>query len=199
MSNKKKTTQSKQSGSPAAGTDPVTAIQQVASSMPAAAPVTKTALSEMRSASRRAPAKLIALVLSMAEEGGGSVAGVPIDATAARNSLAQATSLRVGAASARAVARQLEQEALTLASGVAQQALSATTSLEAFARTPNGRSLAAKAADLRTAARGTRRPSKAKAAAAPVVTGPAPAPTVTHEPTANGAPAAPATGASTTA
>jgi hypothetical protein len=156
---------SKQPESPAAGTDPVTAVQAVARALPAVEPVTIAAREEMRSAVRRAPAAFIALVLSEAEESGGNVAGVPIDATAARDAQAQASRLRVGAAAARAVARHLEQESLTLASGVAMQALAATSSLEALARTPSGRNLVAKATALRSAARGTkRRASGAKTA-----------------------------------
>jgi hypothetical protein len=85
----------------------------------------------------------------------------------------------------------LEQQALVLASGVAQSALSATTSLQALARTPQGSSYVTKATELRTAARGTKRKAKttpttgttpaevaAEAPAAettPVTTGPAPA------------------------
>ena len=207
MSKKNQTQSKQQSGTPAPGTDPVTAIQQVARAMPAAEHVTQTAREELRSVERRAPAKLIALVLSLAEESGGNVAGVPIDAAAARSDVAQATRLRVGAAAARAVARNLEEQALVLSSGVAQRALSATTSLEAFARTPDGRAHAAKAAELRAAARGTRRrastaksakgtkPSAGTAAAeTPVATGPVPvangaAANGAHVATANGAPA----------
>jgi hypothetical protein len=192
MSNKH--IQSKQSASSPAGYDPVAALQQVARAMPAAVNMTKAQIADMRSAQRRAPSKLIALVLSEAEEGGGSVAGVPIDATASRSDVAQATNLRVGAAAARAIARRLEQQALVLASGVAQRALSATTSLQALARTPEGSSYVAKAAELRTAARGAKKrkakettatgttPAAAAAEAVapaaettPVVTGPAPA------------------------
>ena len=99
--------------------------------------------------------------MSEAEAGDGSVAGVPIDATASRSDVARATTLRVGAAAARSIARRLEQEALTLASGVAQRALSATASLEAYARTPEGRSLAAKAAELRAAARAAKKAKRA--------------------------------------
>ena len=203
----KKNTQSKQSGKPKAGLDPVTAIQQVARALPAAEPVTKAARDEMRSVERRAPAKFTALVLSMAEESDGNIAGVSIDATASRNALAQATRLRVGAAAARSVARQLEDQALGLASAVAQRALSATTSLEAYARTPEGRSFTAKAAELRTAARGTKRVSTKVASGAkpsavvveetPSATGPAPVAnggTATHA-----APIATANGAATTA
>ncbi len=193
MSNMNKSKQLKtKSGTQPAVNATVAAVQKVARAMPAAAPVTAEQLHEMRNVVSRAPANFIALVLSEAEAGGGNVAGVPIDATASRSDVAQATALRVGAAAARAIARRLEQESLTLASGVAQRALSATTSLEAYARTPEGRSHAAKAAELRTAARaGSKRKAKtttesapapaAAAEAAPATTGtppaaPAPAP-----------------------
>ncbi len=190
MSNKN--TQSKQSASSSAGYDPVAALQQVARAMPATENMTKAQLRDLRSAQRRAPSQLIALVLSAAEEGGGSVAGIAIDATASRSNVAQAANLRVGAAAARSIARRLEQQALVLASGVAQRALSATTSLQALARTPEGSSYVAKAAELRTVARGTKK-RKAKttpttgttpaadaaeapaAESTPVTTGPAPA------------------------
>jgi hypothetical protein len=187
----KKNTQSKQSASSSAGYDPVAALQQVARAMPAAVNMTKAQIEDLRSVERRAPTKFVALVLSEAEEGGGNVAGVAIDATTARSDVAQATNLRVGAAAARSIARRLEQQALVLASGVAQSALSATTSLQALARTPQGSSYVTKATELRTAARGTKRKAKttpttgttpaevaAEAPAAettPVTTGPAPA------------------------
>jgi hypothetical protein len=186
----KKNIQSKQSASSTAGYDPVAALQQVARAMPATVPMTKTQLRDLRSAQRRAPSQLIALVLSEADESDGNVAGIAIDPTTARSDVAQATNLRVGAAAARSIARRLEQQALVLASGVAQSALSATTSLQALARTPQGSSYVAKAAELRTAARGTKRKAKettttgttpvaaaAEAPAAettPVTTGPAP-------------------------
>jgi hypothetical protein len=204
---KKDTKDTKESGTSATGQDPVAALLQVARAMPAAEPVTVPQRREMRSVEGRAPAKFTALVLSMAEEGSGNVAGVPIDATASRTALAQATRLRVGAAAARSVARQLEDQALGLASAVAQRALSATTSLEAYARTPEGRSFTAKAAELRTAARGTKRASTKNANGAkpsavvveetPSATGPAPVAnggTATHA-----APIATANGAATTA
>jgi hypothetical protein len=158
MSNKN--IQSKQSASPSAGTDPVAALKKVARSMPATVPMTATELKEMRSVESRAPSKLIELVLSAAEEGGGSVAGVPVDVTAARSDTATAAQLRVGAAAARTIARRLEQQALVLASGVAQTALSATTSLQALARTPAGRTLVEKATELRAAAKRPKRKAK---------------------------------------
>ena len=160
--------------------------------------MTATELKELRSVERRAPSKLIALVLSEAEEGGGSVAGVAIDATASRNDVARATKLRVGAAAARSIARRLEQEPLTRASGVAQRALSATTSLEAYARTPEGRSLTAKAAELRTAARRPKRAStsttKAGTTPAAVARGP-PVTTATETATTTASETARASGA----
>jgi hypothetical protein len=102
----------------------------------------------------------------------------------------------VGAAAARSIARRLEQQALVLSSSVAQRALSATMSLEAYARTPEGRSFVAKATELRVAARVAKRKAKETTATGttpavaatevavaetPVVTGTAPA--------AHGAPA----------
>ena len=147
----------------ATGHDPVEAVLQVARALPAAEPVTQVEREALRAIERRAPAALIALVVSMAEEGDGHVAGVPVDATATRDAQAKASHLRVGAAAARAVARHLEQEALLLVAGVAQTALSATMSLEALARTQDGRGLVAKATELRAAARKGRRVTKPKA------------------------------------
>jgi hypothetical protein len=144
--------------------DPAAAVVEVARALPAAEPVTTSARDAMRTLERRAPAALIALVVSMAEQSGGVVAGVHVDPTATRDAQAKAAHLRVGAAAARAVARYLEEQALLLVGGVAQTALSATVSLEALARTPSGRGLAAKAAELRAAARKGRRVAKPKAA-----------------------------------
>ena len=159
MSNTKKHSQK------AAPADPVEAVLQVARALPASVPVTQTEREALRALERRAPAALIALVASMAEEGDGHVAGIPVDAAATRDAQAKASRLRVGAAAARAIARHLEQEALLLVADVAQTALSATTSLEAFARTPEGRGHVAKATELRTAARKARRVARSKATA----------------------------------
>ena len=144
-----------------AGLGTATSVMQVARVMPAVVLVSKAERSDMRSVAARAPAAFITLVAKMAEENGGSIAGVPIDAAATRDALTQVEHLRDGVAAARAVARYLEQEALLLASGIAQEALSATTSLEALGRTLKGRTLAAKAADLCAAQRkGSRRSAK---------------------------------------
>lgn len=164
MSNTKKS-QKKQT---LAVTDTAAAAMQVASAVPAYVLESKAVRRDKRAVVARAPSAFMELVVAMAEDGGGNVAGVSIDATATRDAMAKAARLRVGAAAARAVARYLEQEALDLASGFAQRALSATTSLEALARTPEGRSYAAKAAELRAAARSAHRrvgSKRAKAAA----------------------------------
>lgn len=156
---KQKKSQTKQAS---AGLGTATAAMQVARVLPAVVLASKAARSEMRSVVSRAPAAFIALVAKTAEENGGSIAGVPVDAAATRDALTQVEHLRFGVAAARAITRYLEQEALVLASGVAQQALSATTSLEALARTMDGRVHAAKAAELRAAQRkGGRRLAKA--------------------------------------
>lgn len=145
---KRKISQTKQSAA-----DPAAAVMQVARVLPAVPLATQTMRTEMRAVSRRAPIAFITLVAKTAEENGGSIAAVPIDATATRNALAKLEHLRFGVAAARAVTRYLEQEAWTLASGLAQQALAATSSLEALARSPDGRIFAAKAAELRAAQR----------------------------------------------
>jgi hypothetical protein len=148
----KKNAQSK-GGETSTGDDAIEAIQSVARTMPSPVLMTKRVANALRAAERRAPPHLIALVLALAEQSGGQVAGLPIDAAAMRADNARVTSLRVAAVNARSIARRLEQEALTLAAGVAQRALSATTSLQAYARTPEGRTLNAKADELRAAAR----------------------------------------------
>jgi hypothetical protein len=147
--------------------DPVAALQQIARKLPAVTPPTTVERKEMNRAEHRAPSALIALVLSMAEEGGGFVAGIPIDVAWSRDALAKATHLRVGAAAARAIARRSDDEAMSLASGVAQTPHSATTSLEALARTPDGRTLAGKAAELRAIARPRKKKGKGATAATP--------------------------------
>ncbi len=170
-------TTSKNQKHPAAttpGYDPVAALKEVARAMPAAEPMTKTTQSDLRTVERRAPAKFVALVLSAAAEGGGNLAGVAIDTVSSQSDVAQAAQLRVGAATARSIARRLEQQALKLAAGVAQRTLSATASLEAYARTPEGRSEAVKAAELRAAARKPKRANGAAKTKASTKTGPAP-------------------------
>jgi hypothetical protein len=137
----------------AAGDDPIEAIHSVDRTLPSPVPMTKRAANALRATERRAPPHLIALVVAEAEENGGQVAGVSVDPAGMRADSARVASLRVAAVTARSIARRLEHEALTLAASVAQRALSATTSLQAFARTPEGRTSNAKAAELRAAAR----------------------------------------------
>jgi hypothetical protein len=145
---KQKSVKKKQSS---AGVDPAAAVMQVARVLPAVVLVSKSVRAEMRSVIGRAPVGFITLVAKMAEESGGSIAAIPIDAATTRSALAKLEHLRFGVAAARAVARYLEQEVLVLASGIAQQSLAATSSLQALARTPDGRIFAAKAAELRAA------------------------------------------------
>ena len=153
-----------------AGSDPVAGIQQIVSSMPESTALTAPERKIKRQLGRRATGALVVLVASMAEEGGGNVAGVQVDATASRSAQAQAARLRVGARSARSLALRLMDDALTLEAGNAQRALSALAAMEAQARTPEGKHLAPKVLELRTAAKeGARRPpkgTKAKAEAA---------------------------------
>ena len=145
-------------------------VQQVVSSMSESTALTTAERDAKREVKRRATGALVVLVASMAEEGGGSVAGVQVDATASRSAQAQAARLRVGARSARSLARRFVDDALTLEADDAQRALSAVAAMEAQARTPEGKHLAPKVLELRTAAKeGARRPrkgAKAKAEAA---------------------------------
>jgi hypothetical protein len=136
-----------------AGDEAIDAIHRVDGTVPSSVPLTKREANALRAAERRAPPHLIALVVAEAEENGGQVGGVPIDPAGMRADAARVASLRVAASTARSIARRLDQEALTLAASVAQRALSATTSLQAFARTPAGRTSSEKAAELRAAAR----------------------------------------------
>ena len=181
---KRKISQKKQSS---AGLDPAAAVMQVARELPAVVLAPKAVRAEMRAVAGRAPTAFIALVAKTAEENGGSIAAVPVDATATRSALAKLEHLRFGVAAARAVTRYLEQEVLTLASSLAQQALAATSSLQALARSPDGRIFAAKAEELRAAQRKGGRRHLAKQAKD---TGTATTPT-------NGAAAKPATVAAT--
>jgi hypothetical protein len=137
----------------ATGHDALAALQSVDRTLPSSPPLTKREANALRAAERRAPPHLIALVVAEAEENGGQVAGVPIDPAGMRADSERVASLRVAAVIARSIARRLDREALTLAASVAQRALSATTSLQAFARTPAGKTSSAKATELRAAAR----------------------------------------------
>jgi hypothetical protein len=168
---KKNTHTNKQSESQATGIDPVAVLQQVERSMPQTEPMTVAQIRDLRTIERRAPAKLIELVLTEAEASGGNVAGIPLDVASVRSDAAQAAKLRVGASSARSIAQYMEQQALLLASGVAQRALSATTSLASLARTPEGRTSARKANELLSA-----RPKRKRKPKATTETGQAPAP-----------------------
>jgi hypothetical protein len=157
-----KSKQKSQKKQPPTGLALAEAVMQVARSLPATALATATQRSEMRKVVSRAPVAFVELVAKTAEEGGGHIAGYAVDATAMRAALTQVSQLRLGVAAARAVLRSLEQEVLSLGSGIAQRALSATTLLEALSRTPEGRIFAAKAAELRAAQKRGRRKAAPK-------------------------------------
>jgi hypothetical protein len=142
----------------------VTALENIASGMSASQPLTEAERAEKRATTRRASASLIALVASMAEKGGGKVAGISIDVASMRNAQAKATHLRLGANAARAILRRLTDDALSLSSVVAQDALSVLFSLEQQSKSEAGKHLAPDVARLRAAAKEgvTRRPKKPK-------------------------------------
>jgi hypothetical protein len=176
MSNQSK--QQKQKQKQNQSSDPVAVVQGAAALLPPKKRPTKQETASRRGNLRRAPSGFITLVLALAEQNGGVVAGVAVDAEAAKASLTQASRLRVGAVAARGIAVRLGADALELESSVAQTVLAAVGALEAQSRSPGNEGMAATVASLREAAQ--RRP-RAKAAK-PVAT-PAPppaAPTLAH-------------------
>jgi hypothetical protein len=180
---------SKSAGTKVTGSNSVAAVQQIARAMAADEPLTKTESDELLAVIRRAPSALIELVLSEAEESGGVVAGIPIDVATARSDVAQAAKLRVGASAARSIARRMSKQALLLSSGVAQRVLSATTSLQAYARTPEGQSSADKASELVSARRAANK-RKPKASTTTGTTPAAPSAAASSDPPPTAAPTA---------
>jgi hypothetical protein len=134
-------------------TDPVADLQAADRQTRSDTPLGATARKERRSVARRSSVAQINLVLSLAEQSGGIVGGIAIDATAMRAQQAQSARNRVGAALARRVAQRLNDRAIASDATIAQRVLAAVAGLEAQSMTAEGSALAPTVAELRGAAR----------------------------------------------
>jgi hypothetical protein len=97
---------------------------------------------------RNAPDDAIARVIALAIRHGGSIVGIPFDATAAKAALADAEGAFALSAAMKTVARRLEDEGLRAKAGVAEQATAAILGLRGIVRTPQGKVLGQELAEI---------------------------------------------------
>jgi hypothetical protein len=123
----------------------------------------------------RVPSTIVERVITLAQRGKGSVAGIALDPVAAKQALANADQADAIATAAAMLVRRAQDEAIRLRSGVAGQASAVRITLRGYVRTPQGASLVQENDELRSlakravAARKARktREGKADVAAAP--------------------------------
>jgi hypothetical protein len=160
--------------------DPVADLQRIEVETRGDAPLDDASRSERRSLLHRTSPTQINLVLSFAQQSGGLLGGIAIDAETIRNQQSESALLRVGAAVARRLAQRLNDRALVLESTIARKTLSAIGGLEAQSKTDEGSALAPTVAELRAAARRRKSSGSTKGKGAPPTTvAPAPTPVAT--------------------
>jgi hypothetical protein len=155
--------------------DPISTLQAVERALAAPPTLDRATREEKRRVVARSSPAQLNLLFGEASESGGVVGGVTIDVATSQASLARAGRLRVGAAAAKRIARQLADEALGLEATVTQTALAAIGALESQSKAPGGEALVSKVAALRGAvkkrARGHRNAATPAPAPTPHVTG----------------------------
>jgi hypothetical protein len=124
---------------------------------------------------------MIETLASISDQHGGSVAGLPFDATEARTTLAKASEMRSLSRTARVLARKADTSALVMRAQVVDRAFGIYVALERFVHTPEGAPFRTAYEELRNANRSRRR---ARVGSAPAA---APAETPANASPSNGA------------
>jgi hypothetical protein len=101
----------------------------------------KKARRQMASRSSRCPDELITLVSQLAEQSGGTVAGMPYDAQAAKDGLTQVSSLRTQLSVARQLVQRLEDEVVQTRISVVDPTFAIYAALRRLTKTAKGNAL----------------------------------------------------------
>jgi hypothetical protein len=153
--------------------------------------------------SRRAPDALIELVLKLAENNGGQVAGIPIDVASARTTLTNVSAATAAAADSRRIAAQMDDDALQQRVVVADRVFAVHMALRRLVNTPEGEPFARASEEMASVLRNQPRLKRGKAAEKPapaaeaVASQPAPSQSAPSQPASK--PAATVTAATTPA
>ena len=103
--------------------------------------LTRTARRQLQSRNADTPDSLIEMVSHLAEQGGGSVAGIPFDAATARAMLAQTSTTRTTISVGRQTLQRMEDDMIQQRATVADPAFAIYTALRRLVKTKSGNAL----------------------------------------------------------
>jgi hypothetical protein len=168
--------------------------------------LTKTDRRNLQSRNEIVPDELIELICHLADQGNGSILGIPFDATTARTTLAQTSATRTALSVGRQTLQRMEDDMLQTRATVADPAFAIYRSLPRLSKTKKGNALAPAFEQMKaivknrprkrrnkksdTSGTSKKKGSAAKAAAAvsTATTAPAPTPDTIAAPAASPAP-----------
>jgi hypothetical protein len=150
--------------------------------------LTKTEREQLRSRNARVPNELVEMVSHLAEEGNGSVLGMPFDATTASATLTQTSDTQTAISVGRQTLQRMEDDMLQQRATVADPAFAIYTALRRLVKTKTGNALAPAYEQMKSIVKNRPRKSRAKkpaeeaastaTTATPVVAAPAAPPSV---------------------
>jgi hypothetical protein len=126
--------------------------------------LTPAARQQLRGRNANVPDELIEMIRHLAEQGGGSVLGMPFDATAATTTLAQTASARTAIRVGRQTIQRMEDDMLQQRATVADPAFAIYTSLRRLVKTKAGNSLSAAYEQMKSIVKNRPRKSRKKTA-----------------------------------
>jgi hypothetical protein len=124
--------------------------------------LTQTARHELRARNENVPDKLIEMVSHLASEGGGSVLGMPFDATTASATLSQTSATQTAISVGRQTLQRMEDDMLQQRATVADPAFAIYTALRRLVKTKAGNSLAPAYEQMKSIVKNRPRKSRAK-------------------------------------
>jgi hypothetical protein len=148
------------------------------------ASLTKVDRRQLRGRNEIVPDELVEMVSHLAEQGNGSVLGMPFDAAAARATLAQASTTRTTISVGRQTLQRMEDDMIQQRISVADPAFAIYTALRRLVKTKAGNSLAPAYEQMKAIVKNRPRKPRSKTAKAKGTTVTTPAPAVAATPAA---------------
>jgi hypothetical protein len=154
-----------------------TALAKIAENLPSES-LDKKTRRNVQNRNQTAPDALIEMICHLAEQGGGSVLGMPFDAAQARTTLAQANEARTSISVARQTLQRMEDDMIQQRATAADPAFAIYASLRRLVKTKAGNSLAPAYEQMKAIVKNRPRKRRNKTAAAKGATATPPAPAV---------------------
>jgi hypothetical protein len=160
-----------------------TTLAKIAENLPSAS-LDKKTRRNVQGRNENAPDALIEMICHVAEQGGGSVLGMPFDPVQARATIAQANNARTAIGVARQTLQRMEDDMIQQRSTAADPAFAIYASLRRLVKTKAGNSLAPAYEQMKAIVKNRPRKRRNKTAAAKGATSTTPAPAVAAPPAA---------------